>query len=114
MATYRTKQLMYQVYIGNASNILSVTEAITTPPKNVSASRQTLHRLRQHVQFGQARKCFNNFIELIRLIQNGACFKKYMLHSIQQMREINLSPVLFLSTHISEIEETPHVHHIII
>jgi len=46
-------------------------------------------------------------------MQNGACFQ-YMLHKIQQMRKINPDPVLFLSTHISETKELPHVHHIII
>jgi len=81
---------------------------------NASASRETMQRLSWHVQFGQARKCFNTFLELLWLVQNGACFNKYMLHRIQQMRKINPSPVLFLSTHISEIKETPHVHHIII
>jgi hypothetical protein len=31
MTTFKTKQVIYQVYIVNASNITSVTEAISTP-----------------------------------------------------------------------------------
>lgn len=102
----RSTLWMYQIFIQSLTP--------SQHPNKRKCLKTDIWRLSWHIQFVQAKKCFNTFIELIRLIQNEACFKKYMLQRIQQMWKINPSPVLFLSTHISEIKETPHVHYIII